>query len=190
MISLDAQFIHSKIEESLQYLWFTPKPNEEINIADNNIKSQLLKIYMETELSIEKRKTRGILHDPVLSHYLNANVYYFAEYRFKPLVNQINKKGFSISPEIFYLKLRFEDKYFIIALNFKHNEDKGYLEWPGVAFLNLETICVNMQQLYGEEVGYRGKICDVTSWVSKKHIDDETDIDFTVHYIIRKIHAI
>jgi hypothetical protein len=123
------QTMRKKLSIIIDNLWFNKKPEADIIITDEKITGYIMQFFMEKELQI-RIKRRGVLYDPILSNYLNVNVFYFSHNRMKYIVENINKiykKHIHSNP--YYLKLHIKDEVFIIAHKMANAINKGLFDY-------------------------------------------------------------
>lgn len=117
--------------------WFN-YPQEEITVTDNDVICQLKKMYMESELNLE---TSGVRYDPVLSKYLNMNVFYLSTENITQLIELINKKcNLDIDIYTFSMKIHIENDTFIVVDSYDSDfeSDKKHI-----------ALCESAQNAYG-----------------------------------------
>ncbi|MCL2398690.1 MAG: hypothetical protein FWC91_02965 [Defluviitaleaceae bacterium] len=119
MKNSDISFIHSMLDDYIEYFWFNRKPSVEITVDVGKISSFLKKIHMESELLINESDDDSFgraVRDPVLSHYLNVNFYYFYSSDIYSLSRLIRKQcKMEIPEKDCFMKIHIDKGTYVIA---------------------------------------------------------------------------
>jgi len=146
MNGADIALVHAKIDDSLNHLWFSTKPQMEIATTDNEVCAYLKKLHTENEVGADgtEQPNKGVLKDPVLSYYLKAHAYYLAPSIRNELIKLINKScNIEISKDTDYFKIDTNDMVFIFAKYFRKSGERD--TYP-------ESQCTNMQQAFNNYI--------------------------------------
>ena len=145
MNNMDIASIHAMIDDATKYLWFNQEVDDVAALTDN----EKLSIFMKDELQLDHTKAtgeanKGVLYDPVISHYLNADVYYITPAKKRQLISLVSEqcvKGFSKDLAVLMMKT---EKGVFIFTSYEKNTDARY-QYP-------HSQCSEAQKVFNDSI--------------------------------------
>ena len=169
----------SQIDIANKYVWFLNEPNCDFNITDVDIFERVVElckraINVNTQ---QKKKGKAValtsLHDPILSKFLNAFVFYVEKYTLQHLLrprnkrnDRLNKTTLKHSPVVRIYK---NSKIFIIAEFVPTNHNISLVrQWEFIQSCYFDYLCKELPQNNIDDEGYADYDSSVVSFVIKQ----------------------
>jgi len=109
------EVIHENINDSLHYLWFNGLPVVELTDTCNELRTFTKQVIMENALGIDNVLKDGN-KDPVLSHCLGAEVYYFWGEEKKSIFDIVgNTHAVTLSDEVDCIAFRLDGVVYVFV---------------------------------------------------------------------------